>query len=117
MLGEDKPTFYFGAFARKQLVDPIEGDEHFDCVQGGIKEVESANLVVEAKSFGNLLTKFTGPGHTKVTSQATVTHTETQDQVPGQGLSDGFKAINHEDCTLKDQAEAVYELSSFSMGQ
>ena len=27
---EDKPTFFFGAFARAQLVAPIEGDSHFD---------------------------------------------------------------------------------------
>ena len=26
---EDKPTFFFGPFARAQLVDPIEGDGHF----------------------------------------------------------------------------------------
>ena len=26
---EDKPTFFFGDFARLQLVDPILGDEHF----------------------------------------------------------------------------------------
>ena len=27
---KDKPTFFFGAFARAQLVDPIGGDDHFE---------------------------------------------------------------------------------------
>ena len=34
---EDKPTFFFGAFARAQLVAPIEGDSHFDDLAGTIK--------------------------------------------------------------------------------
>ena len=28
--GEDRPKFFFGSAAQAQLVDPIEGDEHFE---------------------------------------------------------------------------------------
>ena len=33
---EEKPTFFFGAFARAQLVNPIEGDSHFENSEDGI---------------------------------------------------------------------------------
>ena len=36
---EDKPTFFFGDFARLQLVDPILGDGHFLNVSRSIKKL------------------------------------------------------------------------------
>ena len=34
-----KPTFFFGALAREQLVDPIEGDGHFEDAARTIEEL------------------------------------------------------------------------------
>ena len=39
--GEEKPTFFFGARARAQLVDPIVDDSHFDNLAISIQELSS----------------------------------------------------------------------------
>ena len=38
---EDEPTFFFGSFARAQLVAPIEGDSHFDDLASSIEKLPS----------------------------------------------------------------------------
>ena len=48
---EDKPTFFFGAFARAQLVDPIDGDAHFEDISPKIVELTASQVQDSNEKF------------------------------------------------------------------
>ena len=77
---EDKPTFLFGALARAQLVEPIEGDNHFENVNSSLEELfagKAQDTKVVLKRTG-LTDDEDYPASTRVL------HTEKRNQEPGE---------------------------------
>ena len=77
---DEKPTFLFGALARSQLVDPIEGDHHFENVNSSLEELfagKAQDTKVVLKRAG-----LSDDANSQASTQ--VLHIEKRNQEPGE---------------------------------
>ena len=87
---EEKPTFLFGALARSQLVDPIEGDCHFENVAISMGEM-FARYAQKTKVVQNRTGLMTVTGDRDGLANATVLVFERKNQAPGANCDERTK--------------------------
>ena len=98
---EDKPTFFFGAFARAQLVDPIEGDGHFDDLSASIEQF-SAKQAEEFNTEDGLARPVR---HSSPTT--TILHIEKRHPAPSESRFNRIEIVARGDSTLAMPSSAT----------
>ena len=90
---EDKPTFFFGAFARARLVDPIEGDSHFDDLSASIEQF-SAKQAKKSDTVDGL-----APPVRHNSSTTTILHIEKRHPAPNESRFNRIEIVTQGDST------------------